>query len=317
MTGGGDAPHTYTVKSVRYAAAFALCCSLLPASCAVLSAGRYAGEALLSESDYLAAEAALPAFIKVAEVAYRAAPKDAGTATTLASLYLLYGTAFIEGETLYLPDEAFAERETRGARARDYYRRAFKTLEPFIRRVSPGLFEASFILDSGGVRLGSPTADPLRRFKKRDAPLLYYGAASIFAAFGSNPLDFTNAARLPQAFAMLERALALDPGYEAGAVYELAMQIYASMPTELGGSRDKALAAYEAALRASGGGSAAAYVSYAALIALPDGDEAAFKEALEAAIAVDPAAHPERTLFNVLARRKAEYYLNSSGDLFF
>lgn len=305
------------MKKIRYALALALCCSILSASCAILNAGRYAGEALLSESDYLAAEAALPAFIKVAEVAYRAAPKDSGTAATLASLYLLYGTAFIEGETLYLPDEAFAEREARGARAREYYRRAFGVLEPFIRRASPGLFQASFILDSGGVRLGSPTADPLRRFKKRDAPLLYYGAASIFAAFGSNPLDFTNAARLPQAFALLERALELDPGYEAGAVHELAMQVYASMPAELGGSRDKALAAYEAALRASGGGSAAAYVSYAVLIALPDGDEAAFKEALEAALAVDPAAHPERTLFNVLARRKAEYYLNSSGDLFF
>lgn len=305
------------VKSIRYAAALALCCSLLPSSCAVLSAGRYAGEALLSESDYLAAEAALPAFIKVAEVAKRAAPKDAGRAATLASLYLLYGTAFIEGETLYLPDEAFAERESRGARAREYYRRAFEVLEPFIRRASPGLFEASFILDSGGVRLGSSAADPLRRFHKRDAPLLFYGAGSIFAAFGSNPLDFTNAARLPHAFAMLERALELDPGYEAGAVYELAMQVYAAMPAELGGSRDKAIAAYEAALRASKGGSAAAYVSYAVLIALPDGDEAAFTKALEAALAVDPAAHPERTLFNVLARRRAGYYLGSTGDLFF
>lgn len=305
------------MKRTRYAAAFALCCSLLPASCAVLNAGRYAGEALLAESDYLAAEAALPAFIKVAEIAHRAAPKDAGAAASLASLYLLYGTAFIEGEILYLPDEAFAEREMRGARARDYYRRAFKVLEPFILRVSPGLFEASYVLDSGGVRLGSSAADPLRRFKKRDAPLLYYGAAAIFASFGSNPLDFTNAARLPQAFAMLERALALDPDYEAGAVYELAMQIYASMPVELGGSRDKALAAYEAAITASGGASAAAQVSYAILIALPDGDEAAFTKALKAALAVDTAAHPERTLFNVLARRKAKYYLESARLLFF
>lgn len=305
------------MKSIATAVPLALCCSLLSASCAVLSAGRYAGEALLSESDYLAAEAALPAFIKVAEVAYRAAPKDPGTAATLASLYLLYGTAFIEGETLYLPDEAFAERETRGARAREYYRRAFGVLEPFIQRASPGFFEASFILDADGVRLGYPVADPLRRFKKRDVPLLYYGAAAIFAAFGSNPLDFTNAARLPQAFAMLERALELDPGYEAGAVYELAMQIYASMPAELGGSRDKALAAYEAALKASNGGSASAYVSYAALVALPDGDEPAFTKALKAALAVDPAAYPERTLFNVLARRRAEYYLGSSDDLFF
>lgn len=305
------------MKSIRYAAAFALCCSILPASCAILNAGRYAGEALLSESDYLAAEAALPAFIKVAEVAYRAAPRDPGTAATLASLYLLYGTAFIEGESLFLPDEAFAEREMRGARAREYYRRAFKVLEPFILRVSPGLFEASYVLDSGGVRIGSSNADPLRRYKKHDAPLLYYGAASIFASFGSNPLDFSNAARLPQAFAMLERALELDPGYEAGAVYELAMQIYASMPAELGGDRDKALAAYEAALKASDGASAAAYVSYAVLIALPDGDEAAFTKALKAALAVDPAAHPERTLFSVLARRKAEYYLESASHLFF
>lgn len=289
----------------------------MPSSCAVLSAGRLAGEALLSESDYLAAEAALPAFIKVAEIFYRSAPNDAGAATTLASLYLLYGTAFIEGETLYLPDEAFAEREARGARARGYYRRAFGVLEPFIRRASPGLFEASFILDSSGVRLASSVADPLRRFKKRDAALLYYGAASIFAAFGSDPLDFKNAALVPQAFAMLERALELDPGLEDGAAYELAMQIYASMPAELGGSREKALAAFDAALGASGGASAEAYVLFAVLIALPDGDEGAFKKALEAAIAVDTAARPGRTLLNVLARRKAAYYLDSAGLLFF
>lgn len=302
---------------IRPVLAFALCCALLPASCAVFSAGRYAGEALLSEGDYLAAEAAIPAYIKVAEIARRVAPKDADAAATLASLYLLYGTAFIEGENLYLPDEAFAEREVRGARAREYYRRALELIEPFLLRKSPGLFDAPFILGSEGVRLGASADDPLRRFKKRDAALLYYGAASIFASFGSNPLDFSNAARLPRAFAMLERALALDPDFQAGAIHELAMQIYASMPPELGGSREKALAAFEAARRASGGASADAFVSYAALIALPDGDREAFAQALEAALAVDPAADPGRTLFNVLARRKANYYLESIGSLFF
>jgi predicted anti-sigma-YlaC factor YlaD len=296
----------------------ALGLTLALSSCVVFRLGSIANEVFLGESDYAFAGEALPAFIKVSEIQRTASPNDRDAAVTLASLYLLYGTSFLEGEAMFLPYEDYERRETLIARARALYARSFDLLAPFIEKKTAGFFSMDFQLGPDATAEAAQRAiSALKPFKKADAPLLYYCSAAIFAGFASNPLDFENAGRVAAAFTLLEKALALDPGYSDGAIQELAFQIYLSLPAHLGGSREKAMAAYENALEASGGNSAGLYVSYALSISAPSGDAAGFEEYLRKALAVPLDERSDARLLISLAQRKAAYYLKHSEEYVF
>jgi predicted anti-sigma-YlaC factor YlaD len=296
----------------------ALGLTLALSSCVVFRLGSIANEVFLGESDYAFAGEALPAFIKVSEIQHSASPNDRDAAVTLASLYLLYGTSFLEGEALFLPYEDYDRRETLIARARALYERSFVLLAPFIEKKTAGFFSMAFQLGPDATNEATQLAiSALKPFKKADAPLLYYCSAAIFAGFASNPLDFENAGRVAAAFTLLEKALALDPDYSNGAIQELAFQIYLSLPADLGGSKEKAMAAYDKALAVSGGKSAGLYVSYALSISAPSGDAAGFEEYLRKALALPLDENAEARLLTSLAQRKAAYYLKHSEEYVF
>jgi len=115
---------------------------------------------------------------------------------------------------------------------------------------------------------------------------------------------------------LLARAAELDPGWNEGAIYEIYLSYYASLPAFLGGDRAKALDSYRRALDYSGGRSASLFVSYATAICMADDDYAGFKEALGKALAIDPAARPEARLATVLARDKAAWLLANASRYF-
>lgn len=298
--------------------ALALCLAALPAlgSCAILNAGSYATESFLAEPDPLLAADALPAFIKVSQTLLAMDPGKQSNAVSLASLYLLYGTGYLEAEAYYLEDSDYSRWLSLRTRARDLYLRAMDLLEPFVARRSPGLFDENLDTDPAHAEAVKAIAAMLKGFGKRDAPLLYYTAASIFAAFSSNPLDFDVSARVPAAVVLMEKALSLDPDYGEGSIWELAFSVYASLPPEMGGGRDKALEAYRRAMQASGGLSAGLRVSYATLVCAPDGDRQGFADSLQAALALVPSAAPRRALLNAISRKKAERLLEQA-DMYF
>jgi predicted anti-sigma-YlaC factor YlaD len=306
------------MKTRIAALGIALVLSFALNSCVVFRLGSIANEVFLGEPDYALAGEALPSFIKVSEIQRAASPNDQDAAVTLASLYLLYGTSYLEGEAFFLPYEDYEQRETLIARARALYARSYDLLSPFIEKKTPGLFSLDFQLGPDATDEAVRRAvSAMKPFKKGDAPLLYYCSAAIFAGFASNPLDFKNASRMAAAFTLLERALALDPGYSNGAIQELAFQIYLSLPADLGGSKEKAMEAYEQALRASGGKSAGLYVNYALSISAPEGDAAGFEEYLSKALAIPLDDRSDPRLLISLAQRKAAYYLKHSDEYVF
>ncbi len=299
-------------------AALALGLTLTLNSCVVFRLGSIANEVFLGEPDYALAGEALPTFIKVSEIQRAANPSDRDAAVTVASLYLLYGTSFLEGEAFFLPYEDYERRETLIGRARALYARSYALLAPFIEKKAPGFFALDFQLGPDASAEASRLAESaLKPFKKGDAPLLYYCSAAIFAGFASNPLDFENAGRVAAAFTLLEKALALDPVYSKGAIQELAFQIYYSLPAELGGSEEKAMAAYAKALAASSGKSAGLYLNYALSVCAPSGDAAGFAEYIQKALAVPLDEPSDARLLTSLAQRKAAYYLNHADEYVF
>jgi predicted anti-sigma-YlaC factor YlaD len=278
-------------------------------SCAILGAASKIGTVLSSEEDPELVAAALPSFIMASEALYEADPKNQDKAVTLASLYVMYANAFVQGPASELPDEKFEERQAAFERAGALYRRAFRILSSALDAKAAGLVEAT--VD------GSPKGmSALARLGKADVPLLYWSATAVLAGFGLNPLDFKSAHYLGAAPRFLDRAAALDPGWNKGAIYGLYLSYYAGMPVYLGGDMAKAEEAYAKALAYSKGGSASLFVTYASSICIPKEDYEGFKAAIEKALAIDPDSVPESRLETVIAQKNARRLMKMAGDYF-
>lgn len=153
----------------------------------------------------------------------------------------------------------------------------------------------------------------LARTTLADAELLYWGGAAWSGAISADKRDLARVAGLPYAGAMVARTAALDEGFDGGAAHEFLMLYEAGHP---GGSLAAAEAHYHRAVELSGGDSASAHVGFAEAVAVARQDHAAFRKALDAALAVDINAAPERRLTNVLAQRRAGRLLRDEPLLF-
>jgi len=275
---------------------------LIPAvsSCTIIKAGSYATDVFMRESDPLLAAAALPTMMKASEALLLADPGNEAKALTSASLYVMYANAFIESEAFLLPDDQFEAKHAMSVRANALYRRASALLVPFIEEKAPGTFSTSG-------EAATVSRNSTGRLVKKDVPIMYWTAAAILAAFASDPMDFDNAALADGALAVFEKARELNPGWNGGALHELAITLYGSLPADLGGNPDKAKAAFDAALAATGNGSPGTFVSYALSVCVIAGDKGGFINALETALSLEN--RPESALMDTLAHRKAERLL--------
>ncbi len=289
------------------AAGASLLAAVLVGSCALFSAQRNIERVFLSEGDTIIAETALPVLIKASEVALAGFPHDRSAAITTASLYVMYASAFVIGPADLLPDEAFEEKRIASRRAEALFKRASRLLEPILESRAPGILSAP----------REARARLVQRYAREDVPLLYWSAAALLGAFSVNPLGFGGAKNIETAMDLLARADELAPGWNGGAIDELFMNLYASLPPYLGGSVEKAEAAYARALAHSNGTSASVHVSYALALTVPRDDYPAFKAALTKALALDPDLRPESRLANTLAREKAEKLLAHPERYFF
>jgi predicted anti-sigma-YlaC factor YlaD len=287
------------------AAALALAAAALLSSCTIIGAASRIDDVLTGEEDPGIAAGALPTMIVASEAMSEADPKNQSKAVQTASLYVMYANAFVQGPAAALPDSRFEERQAAYDRAGALYRRAFRLLASTLDRRLRGFVESAV----------DGKAD-MKRLKKSDVPWLYWASASVLAAFGLNPLDFSSARYLGAASAFMARAAELDPAWNGGAVYALYLPYYASMPDYLGGDKAKAAAAYEKALEYSKGKSAALFVAYATSICVPADDYAGYKAALERALSIDPASVPENRLATIIAQADARRLLAAAGDYF-
>ena len=151
---------------------------------------------------------------------------------------------------------------------------------------------------------------------KDDVPALYWSAAAGLCAYALNPFDMDLGVRIPEFYALVERAYELNPGFNNGALDEFFMLYHASIPENMGGEKSKVDIHYNRALEKSKGLSAAAHVSYAQAVCIPAQDYDKFKEKLEIALSIDPDVNPSTRLNNIISQRKARYLLDSAA-LFF
>jgi predicted anti-sigma-YlaC factor YlaD len=250
---------------------------------------------------------ALPFAIKMYESLLSANPTHQGLIQTTGSLFVMYANAFVQGPAEQLPRSMYAERQAAVERAKKLYLRGQELLYRGLELKYPGFSEAF---------QNNILPEHLAKMKKADVPSLYWAAAGGVSAYSLNPFDMDLGVRLPEFFALVNRAYELDPDYNSGALDEFLLLFYASVPQSMGGDKAKAEIHYKKALEKTKGLRAGPYVSYAQAISIPAQDYDTFKVCLEAALAIDPDADPANRLVNTISQRKAQYLLDSAVYFF-
>jgi predicted anti-sigma-YlaC factor YlaD len=252
---------------------------------------------------------ALPFAIKLYEVLLNEAPDHRGLVITTGSLFVMYANAFVQGPVEFLPSIQYKERQAARERAKKLYLRGIKILLGNLEENYPGFADAS--AETGDL------APFLAEMDEDDVPLLYWSAAGTLSAFSLDPFDFSLGKEVPDCMAYVDRAYELDPGFNSGALDDLYVLAYASLPPAMGGDPSRAERHFQLSLEKSGGKLAGPYVSYAQAVALPAQNYDAFRSCLEAALKIDVDADPANRLVNIISQKKARELLNRAGDYFF
>ncbi len=249
---------------------------------------------------------ALPFALISLESLAESAPNHEGLRLTLASGFVQYAYAESDLSAELVKYENYERFRALQDTARKRYLRGKRWGMEGLELRHPGLEAA----------LSRDPAEAVKVLTAEDVPLLYWTGAGWLGAISISVDRVALLAQLPQAAALLDRAAALEPDYEEGALHELLMALNMSRDVSQGGGEASALKHYERALELSKGQRASVYVGYASSIAVRKQDARKFEEQLDLALAIDPDQVPKNRLSNLLSRRKAEYLKAHLEDLF-
>lgn len=246
----------------------------------------------------------LPFALKMMESINDSVPGHVGMKVTLASGFTQYGVVFVEWPAEQAKYDDFEAYNDGRKRARGFYWRANGYALDGLDLLEPD-FRSRILTDTDAV---------LKEMEVESVALLYWLGASWLAAALTNLEDPEMFGIFPVAASVLQRAYALDPEWNEGAIRELFISLEPVLPVPGGIERSKEH--YEALIAMRGGKSAGPHVSYATAVALKAQDKDEFVRLLELALAVDVEGEPESRLANEYAQSKARFLLDHLDDLF-
>lgn len=248
---------------------------------------------------------AAPFSLKLMESLLDASPRHEGLLLAAAGGFTKYAYGFIQQQA----DSLETENVAAAAAARDRARRMYLRARDYGLRGLDVRHEGF----SARLRRDPRTAAALAR--PRDVALLYWTAAGWAAAIALSKDNPELVADLPVVEALIDRALALDEGFDAGAIhgflisYELVRQGAAGSPA------DRARRHFARAIELSGGQLASPYLALAEGVAVQRQDRREFDSLLTRALAIDPEARPEWRLTNLIMQRRARWLRSRADDL--
>lgn len=262
------------------------------------------GDTFASDDDPELVKAAAPFSLKLMESLLAQDPGNDDLLLAAARGFTEYTYAFVQPEADAQEATDFAAAQAARARAKRLYLRARDYGLRGLNARHPG-FAAALAAHPDQAAAGAV---------RGDVPLLYWTAAAWGAAIAVAKDDPALVADLPKIEAMIDRAVALDEGWDHGALHTFLI----NYETVRGGrdAADRSRHEFERAVALSGGRLAAPYVSYAEAVPLQRQQPAEFRRLLEQALAIDPDADPPDRLANLVAQRRARWLLSRMDDLF-
>lgn len=249
---------------------------------------------------------ATPFALKLYESLLESVPNHVPLLISTCGGFTQYGYAFLEAEADSLPSSRQSEATALRARALKLYLRG-----------------RGYCLRGVDVRFGKGTSaallqDPVAavaKARKDDVPLLYWTASSWGAAISLGIDRPDLAVDFPSVRALAERALALDPEWSRGALYELMITLD-SLPEALGGNPERARDYFKKAVAIQKGLSPTPYVSLATGIAVSNQDRMEYERLLKEALAIDPEQDPSNRLVTLVYQRRARVLLDRVEEKF-
>ena len=248
---------------------------------------------------------ALPFGLKTMESLLAVLPDHEGLLLALCKGYTSYSYAFVQSEGDLLVNSDYA-------RSQHLHERAFKL---FLRAQGFGLRGLERRYKGIGAQLAQDPARAAARIQKRDVPMLYWTAGAWGSAIGLGKDRPEMLADLPAIRALIERGLALDEGYEGGALHE-AMIILEALPEAMGGSTERARRHFARAVELSRDSRPGPYVTLATTVSVLKQDRSEFQTLLEKALTFDPNRDPSQRLVTIVLERKARALLDRQDEFF-
>jgi predicted anti-sigma-YlaC factor YlaD len=252
---------------------------------------------------------ALPFALKLTESLIAQSPDHPGLLLTACRGFVLYSYAYVQSEAELEQERDLDRARAMRERARRLYLRGLRYGFRALERSYPGI-EQKLLADPHGA-----VAAIGAKNKGRDVPLLYWTSAALGLAISVSRDDAALLARLPEVEALLDRALALEESWDAGALHEFKV-IFAGASIDSAPDSGVIERHYRRALELSQGRSAGLYVAYAEAVALPAQNKGAFRSLIQQALAVDPDRQPDDRLATLVTQRRARWLLERIDELF-
>ncbi|MEI8243552.1 MAG: TRAP transporter TatT component family protein [bacterium] len=264
------------------------------------------GATFAADDDPELVQAAVPFSLKLMESLLAESPEHKGLLLAAASGFTQYAYAFVQQEADELEGDSLARATAMRARARRLYLRA--------RNYGLRGLEASH--DGFRAKLYAAPREAVRLAARQDVALLYWTAASWAAAISLAKDDPALIGEIPQMEALMDRALALDEGFDQGAIHTFLITYEMARSGATGDPAARARRHFERAMALARGTQAAPLVSFAEAVCVQMQDLQQFDELLKRALAINPDAHPETRLTNLVMQRRARWLLARRDELF-
>lgn len=264
------------------------------------------GTTFAADNDPELIAAAVPFSLKLMESLLESSPRHQGLLLAAAGGFTKYGYGFVQQEA----DQLEAVDVARAAAARERARNLY------LRARDYGLRGLEVRHEGFAARLRGNARATVGLAQARDVDLLYWTAAAWAAAISLSRDNPGLVADLPIAEAMIDRALALNEGFDAGAIhgflisYELARQGARGDPIE------RSRAHFTRAVELSQGQLASPFIAFAEGASVQQQNRAEFDSLLARALAIDPNARPEWRLTNIIMQRRARWLQGRADELF-
>ena len=248
---------------------------------------------------------AVPFTMKLYEMILERSPNRPELLMATGKLFIMYAHLFVKEDAEYLTDEMLEDKLKILSRAQHLYLRGQGYLLRAIELRHPGTIEK---IECGRYD------EALAVMGEEDVPYLYWCGAGWMGAFSATGFDISLMPLRSKAIPLMEKVLALDEGFENGAIHEFFLSYYGALPASMGGSGEKARYHFEKALCFSRGGRIAPYVTLARTVCVQQQDGKEFGELLSFALEFDVDRFPDSRLVNIIAQRRARWLLDHVED---
>jgi predicted anti-sigma-YlaC factor YlaD len=264
------------------------------------------GSVYASDDDVELVGAAIPFGLKTMESVLVHIPEHKSLALAVTSGFAQYAYVYVQ-----MPSEEMEDRDVAAA-----YAQKARAMHMYIRARDYGLHALGLSKPESLQRLRENPATVLSTTSQADVGLLYYTGLAWAAAISLGKDAPALVADLPVVDALIARAAALDPDYDAGGLHSFLIGYVMNRPNRGKDAEITSRHHFERAVELSEGKRVAPYVALAESVAVEMHNRREYEMLLQRALTIDPGSRPEWRLANIVMQRRARWLL-ARTDTFF